>query len=236
MTTKTKKTKKAVAKPTAKRGVKSTAKAVARPAKKIIAKARSIGKRMEKPVTRQAKKITTKAKPIAKRAEKTAAKPEVNLMAKSEAVTVVTQVSRSVSAEPAKLLHRPPVTKAKTKVKVRQTHGSSPGAEARRTLRLARMPQYAYMKAPGADHAYEVGDTVEVFCDHEKNKDRIRGWVKGIVVQVDNKLVAVQFRSNVYLTDGWMVPDRILWFPIISDQIRTETFAKKGNKKDIPDY
>ena len=65
-----------------------------------------------------------------------------------------------------------------------------------------------------------MGDTVEVFCDHEKNSERVRGWVKGIVVQVDNKMVAVQFRSNVFLTDGWMVPDRILWYPMNSDQIR----------------
>jgi hypothetical protein len=55
---------------------------------------------------------------------------------------------------------------------------------------------------------------VEVYCDHEKNKERIRGWIHGIVVQVDNKMVAVQFRSNVFLTDGWMVPDRILWYPL----------------------
>ena len=76
------------------------------------------------------------------------------------------------------------------------------------------MPQYAFMKAPGITHDFQVGDTVEVYCDHEKNKERVRGWIHGIVVQVDNKMVAVQFRSNVFLTDGWMVPDRILWYPL----------------------
>ena len=102
--------------------------------------------------------------------------------------------------------------------------------------RSVRVNQFAFMKAPGIEHAFEVGDTVEVFCDHEKNRDRIRGWVKGIVVQVDNKLVAVQFRSNVYLTDGWMVPDRILWFPVISEHIRPVA-GKKSIKKDfIPEY
>ncbi len=99
------------------------------------------------------------------------------------------------------------------------------------------MGQFSYMRAPGFAHAFEVGDTVEVYCDHEKDDDRVRGWVKGIVVQVDNKMVAVQFRSNVFLTDGWMVPDRILWYPLNSEHIRPAAGkAKRGAKKEIPDY
>lgn len=101
---------------------------------------------------------------------------------------------------------------------------------------MARANQFNYMRAPGISDAFDVGDTVEVFCDHERNSERVRGWIKGIVVQVDNKLVAVQFRSNVYLTDGWMVPDRILWYSLTSDQIRPATFAKRGGPKIIPDY
>jgi hypothetical protein len=99
-----------------------------------------------------------------------------------------------------------------------------------------RVPQFAYMRAPGSEHDFQVGDTVEVYCDHEKNKDRVRGWIRGIVVQVDNKMVAVQFRSNVFLTDGWMVPDRILWYPLNSEHIRS--VAKKSGKREkaIPDY
>ena len=102
--------------------------------------------------------------------------------------------------------------------------------------KIKRTPQFAYMKAPGIAHDFEVGDTVEVYCDHEKNKDRVRGWIRGIVVQVDNKMVAVQFRSNVFLTDGWMVPDRILWYPLNSEHIRP--VAKKSGKREkaIPDY
>jgi hypothetical protein len=98
------------------------------------------------------------------------------------------------------------------------------------------MPQFAYMRAPGLDSAFNVGDAVEVFCDHELDSERVRGWVKGVVVQVDNKLVAVQFRSNVFLTDGWMVPDRILWYSLTSDQIRAAGLAKKGSRKPIADY
>jgi len=98
--------------------------------------------------------------------------------------------------------------------------------------------QFNFMKAPGAEYEFEVGDTVEVFCDHEKNRDRIRGWVKGIIVQVDHKLAAVQFRSNVYLTDGWMVPDRILWYPLTSEHMRPVVGKKsaKTSKDFIPDY
>ena len=112
----------------------------------------------------------------------------------------------------------------------------SPAMAERRAIRTRIGAQISYMKAPGAEHAFEVGDTVEVFCDHEKNHERIRGWVKGIVVQVDNKMVAVQFRSNVFLTDGWMVPDRILWYPLTSDQIRATMTGRKGSRKDIPEF
>ncbi len=92
------------------------------------------------------------------------------------------------------------------------------------------------MNAPGTEDAFEVGNTVEVFCDHEQDGERVRGWMKGTVVQVDNKLVAVQFRSNVFLTDGWMVPDRILWYSLTSDQIHAATVGKKGTKRVIPEY
>lgn len=82
------------------------------------------------------------------------------------------------------------------------------------------MPSDSFLRPPLADSDIQVGDTVEVFCDHEKSGQRIRGWLKGIVVQVDQKMIAVQFRSNVYLTDGWMVPDHILWYPQGSEHLR----------------
>jgi hypothetical protein len=118
---------------------------------------------------------------------------------------------------------------------------SAPSSNGERKLlnsKGLRVPQYNYMRAPGMGHDFQVGDTVEVFCDHEKNRERVRGWIGGIVVQVDNKMVAVQFRSNVFLTDGWMVPDRILWYPLSSEHIRP-TGGKKSAKKEekiIPDY
>jgi hypothetical protein len=106
------------------------------------------------------------------------------------------------------------------------------------SLAAANATLFNFMKAPRPEYAFEVGDSVEVFCDHEKGRERVRGWIKGIVVQVDNKMVAVQFRSNVFLTDGWMVPDRILWYPVTSEHIRPVATGKKpALKKDIiPDY
>ncbi|MCA1900237.1 MAG: hypothetical protein LDL50_05965 [Chloroflexi bacterium] len=112
----------------------------------------------------------------------------------------------------------------------------NPFSPKRPIKRAQRSSQFSYMKAPGYEHEFEVGDTVEVFCDHEKSRERIRGWVKGIVVQVDYKMVAVQFRSNVYLTDGWMVPDRILWYPLNSEHIRPVASKRTAKKDILPDY
>lgn len=87
-----------------------------------------------------------------------------------------------------------------------------------------------YIKTPDFNDRYQVGDAVEAFCDHEKGSERIKGWLKGIVVQVDSKMVAVQFRGNVYLTDGWKVPDHILWFLHQSPHLR----KKKGHQETSP--
>jgi len=73
-----------------------------------------------------------------------------------------------------------------------------------------------------------VGDRVDVFCDHENEQgDRVRNWLSGTVVQVDPKMIAVQFLENVYLTDGWMVPDHVLWCPKISSNIRLSLIRKR---------
>jgi len=96
---------------------------------------------------------------------------------------------------------------------------------------LASVP---FMKDPSPESSIDVGDTVEVLADHDKGGERVRGWVKGIVVQVDAKMVAVQFRVNVYLTDGWMVPDHILWFPQNSTNLRTPLSRNRpGTSKPV---
>jgi len=113
----------------------------------------------------------------------------------------------------------------------------STSSEGRKGKVTRSAPQYAFMKAPNSMHDFQVGKKIEVYCDHDKGKERVRGWIEGVIVQVDNKMVAVQFRSNVYLTDGWMVPDRILWYPLNSEHVRSVGGAKSGKKeKTIPDY
>jgi hypothetical protein len=161
-------------------------------------------------------------------------KPTRKLMTKPEAkVKSVVEKPNAVEV-PVKIIAKPASIKPTLVVK-RVINPLIP----RRPIKRSQRPnQFTYMKAPGIEHAFEVGDTVEVFCDHEKSRERIRGWVKGIVVQVDHKMVAVQFRSNVYLTDGWMVPDRILWYPVNSEHIRPVPGKKvvKDKKDFIPDY
>ena len=103
--------------------------------------------------------------------------------------------------------------------------------------RGGRMGQISYMRDPNLEDTYAVSDKVEVYCDHEVDEERTRGWLKGIIVQIDNKMIAVQFQSNVFLTDGWMVPDRILWYPENSEHIRPLPGKKsKKRERDIPDY
>jgi len=179
-------------------------------------------KKNNKKVTKASVKVVTR--PIRNR--------PTAIVAKSSAKTVVKATTKSISN-----------TGQAVKTKIHSTHPSrvprvtsSNSAAHRQAVRLARAPQFTYMNAPGLEDVFDVGGVVEVFCDHEQSGERVRGWIKGTVVQVDNKLVAVQFRSNVFLTDGWMVSDRILWYSLTSDQIRSATIGKKGSKKVIPSY
>lgn len=90
-----------------------------------------------------------------------------------------------------------------------------------------------FMRPPKIEQLFSVGDRIDVNCDHEdKAGQRVRGWLRGTVVQLDNKLLAVQFKTNVYLTDGWMVPDKILWFPFDSENIRP--VQPKSKQSSLP--
>lgn len=167
------------------------------------------------------KKTKTKAKPKTEKKTKVTtrrAKPKSAVAAKAK--TKTTTKKKTKSADQVKVVNRiaaPRVQKSKP---------------------AKAVPQYAFMKAPGNLHDFKVGKKIEVYCDHDKSKERIRGWIAGVIVQVDNKMVAVQFQSNVYLTDGWMVPDRILWYPLNSEHVRPVGGGKKTIKREkaIPDY
>lgn len=89
------------------------------------------------------------------------------------------------------------------------------------------MAELHFTTAPNKEELFQVGGPVEVFCDHERDGNRVRDWLVGTIVQVDPKMVAVQFQQNVYLTDGWMVPDRVLWCPKDSLNIRTARRRRK---------
>ena len=91
------------------------------------------------------------------------------------------------------------------------------------------MPDLFFTSAPEWEEAYHVGDRVEVFCDHDRSGARVRNWVLGTVVQVDPKMIAIQFQENVYLTDGWMVPDHVLWYPKTSNNLRKP--VRRNRKK-----
>jgi hypothetical protein len=179
-------------------------------------------KTTRKKVTRASAKIATRPtrSRVAAIAAKSSPKPVVKV------VTKVIPKSGSIVKNKIGTIHATRVPRIANSVSFAQ----------RQAIRLARAPQFTYMNAPGAEDAFDVGNTVEVFCDHEHDGERVRGWIKGTVVQVDNKLVAVQFRSNVFLTDGWMVPDRILWYSLTSDQIHATVAGKKATKRVIPNY
>lgn len=189
------------------------------------------------------KKVKSKVKPTVKAKKVLKAKSVVKAKSKPVAKKRLTKMNKTIATKPvAKSLEKLPIqTMEVTRQMMTPTAKRPVATVVRRSTRsapaLRTMKQFAFMKAPAVEHAFEVGDNVEVFCDHEKSRERIRGWIKGIVVQVDNKMVAVQFRSNVFLTDGWMVPDRILWYPLSSEHIRPVPGKKVLLKKEfIPDY
>ncbi|MBN1148141.1 MAG: hypothetical protein JXA78_12860 [Anaerolineales bacterium] len=93
------------------------------------------------------------------------------------------------------------------------------------------MPDLYFTSSPDQDDAFTVGDQVEVFCDHDRAGDRVRDWLVGTVVQVDPKMIAIQFQDNVYLTDGWMVPDHVLWCPKASANVRKALHRRRRRSR-----
>lgn len=79
---------------------------------------------------------------------------------------------------------------------------------------------------------YQAGDKVDIYCDHNQDGVRVRDWLNGVVVQADRKMVAVQFLEDVYLTNGWMVPDRVLWCLQNSEIIRPAARRRSRPKRN----
>ncbi|MEW5868874.1 MAG: hypothetical protein AB1894_06325 [Chloroflexota bacterium] len=95
------------------------------------------------------------------------------------------------------------------------------------------MPGLYFTSTPSREEEYRVGDRVEVMCDHDKDGDRVRDWLEGTIVQVDPKMLAIQFQENVYLTDGWMVPDHVLWCPKDSANVRHPLRRKRRKPRPV---
>lgn len=215
-------------------------------ARPVVARSRRIARTSRPaPKTRSVRHVST-----APRSTRKALKAHARAIVKAAAVVAAVPVQKAArKPKPAamqKALNRmaarttPIPPRPRPSRRLEASRPARPAAPARtvnrQLLRIVAAQQYNYMRAPGLDTGFEVGDTVEVFCDHELDSERVRGWLKGVVVQVDNKLVAVQFRTNVFLTDGWMVPDRILWYSLTSDQIRAAGAGKKAASRAIPEY
>ncbi len=67
---------------------------------------------------------------------------------------------------------------------------------------------------------FVVGEPVEVLCDHVEEGKRIHGWLRGQVVQVDQRMAAVHFETDVFSSQGDPIPDRILWCAHGSSNLR----------------
>lgn len=58
---------------------------------------------------------------------------------------------------------------------------------------------------------YTVGEAVEVRCAHLRDGRRVEGWVRGEVVEADYRMAAIRLEADVFSSNGWLIPDRILW-------------------------
>ncbi len=67
---------------------------------------------------------------------------------------------------------------------------------------------------------FVIGESVEMRCVHARAGQRVNDWLRGVVVQTDHRMLAVQFETEVFSSNGWPIPDRILWCAHGSPNIR----------------
>jgi len=58
---------------------------------------------------------------------------------------------------------------------------------------------------------YEVGERVEMYCTHLEAGRPVTDWLEGRVAEADYRMVAVRFEADVYTSNGWPAPGRLLW-------------------------
>jgi len=62
-----------------------------------------------------------------------------------------------------------------------------------------------------AKQKFTVGEQAEVKCLHIRDGQILEDWLAGKVVSADNRMAAVRLDADVFSSNGWRIPDRILW-------------------------
>jgi hypothetical protein len=58
---------------------------------------------------------------------------------------------------------------------------------------------------------FELGETVEMRCLHQRGGQVVLDWLPGVVTAADYRMVGVRFETTVYANTGQPIPDRTLW-------------------------
>jgi len=58
---------------------------------------------------------------------------------------------------------------------------------------------------------FDVGETVEMRCLHQRDGQVVLDWLPGVVTAADYRMVGVRFDRAVYANTGHLIPDRTLW-------------------------
>lgn len=67
---------------------------------------------------------------------------------------------------------------------------------------------------------FVLGEDAEVLCHHRQAGAVQHGWLRGRVVQVDHRMAAIRFETDVFSANGWLIPDRTLWCAHGSPNVR----------------
>jgi hypothetical protein len=68
-----------------------------------------------------------------------------------------------------------------------------------------------------------VGENVEVRCFHRQGNQIVNNWLAGQVVQADHRMAAIRFATDVFSSNGWLIPDQTLWCAHGSPNLRRLT-------------
>ena len=70
---------------------------------------------------------------------------------------------------------------------------------------------------------FQIGEIAEVCCIHVKDGHLVEDWLAGKVVEADYRMAAIKFETDVYASNGWLIPERILWCAHGSPNVRRPT-------------